>query len=654
MGISDFLTRVLESAGQVCDLKCYADGITEPVDHPHTHKRRRRRPMRIGIDVSSWVYNAAHGYGDMLADERHLSNYGRAALYDEQQQLQRRQKELDPSSSLNLSEETIREYVQTCTRYVLTRMEILRDTTKADILVVLDGSSPPIKTLEVERRRALRQEQERLREEPVDPNESPSKNNMRRTKAFRRAGAGRYYNQIIDELLQALRQARLAFLVAPYEADSELAYLSDMGFIDLVVTEDSDLVAHGAKVILYKTVTEVTNSNPRGRLLKFSDIGSVEGDKFYLDDFTPVMMTVLFVSVGCDYCDKLKGVGLLTASRVIREAFCTPFQPPSFRKRPLKEPSKLTRVFEELYLRCYMSSSAMTPEFKRSYEERFLSAIFMYRHPIVYDPLQENNVLSSRCLIEDTMRTRDTEIREASPTMLAGRQNSIDPVRLFVDEELLDHEPYVELCCDFERIQNIVGRLRPKEEAARLAQGLNRRSKNANDGDNEKDKVITSEGSQEQAAVPAADESPVLATQEEATFSHHHDKENSEGVRSSQKSNKEAQSTIQDPAASGSSQVKEEPEHEDSSDEEGLETQPLVPAEQRTVRRLEVDFLAVTRGEDAHKTVENSFTTFPSPSSTTKDNDKRRDKPTSSFSPVDPQTQPGELKLSEDNFTFEV
>lgn len=535
MGISDFLSRVLESAGQVCDLQCYADGILEPVENTH---KRRRRPMRIGIDVSSWVYNAAHGYGDMLGDERHLSNYGRAALYDEQQQ-RNLNNNSDPVASLNPSEETIRAYVQTCTKYVLTRMEFLRDTTKADILVVLDGASPPIKTREVERRRSLRREQERVRDQPVDPNECPTKNNIRRTKAFRRAGAGRYHGRIIDELLQGLRQAGLPFLVAPYEADGELAYLSDMGFIDLVVTEDSDLVAHGAKAILYKSISEIANNNPKGKLLKFSDIGSVEDANFCLTDFTPVMMTILFVSVGCDYCDKLKGVGLLTASRVIREAFCSPNQPTHHRishRQNHQRLSKLARVFEQLYLCCYMSSSALTPEFKQAYEDRFLSAIFMYRHPIVYDPLQENNVLTSRCLHEDN------NVGGGVATMVSmnGQEEdeAIDPVQLFVDDELIDHEPYVELCRDFERIQNIVGRLCPKAEAARAAQGFNRKTeapdeetKNdgepkqaANEGNVSATLQTTGSGTREES-VAETGASQQLQFQDE--LSSHHDKENS-------------------------------------------------------------------------------------------------------------------------------
>lgn len=411
MGIPGFLGRVLETAGRQCDLRDYAEGITTA--------SHRKRPLRLGLDVSSWIYTAAYGYGDMLGDERHLSNYGRASLLEE-------------NASVEPSDDILKAYIETCTKDVLTRLESLRETTQADLLVVLDGTSPPIKNREVRRRRAVRQEQEVLREQPVDPLQSPSDINQIRTKANRRAGAGRYHNRIVTTLLTALRETKQPFLVAPYEADSQLAYMSDMGYIDLVVTEDSDLVAHGTKAILFK----LRMNPPTGKLLKFSDLGA--GEQWSLSNFTPVMITILFVAVGCDYCDKLKGVGIVTASRSIRDIFLS--------GSTTKLKSKLSQVFDDLYTSCYLDETTLTKEFKKEYEDQFMAAIFMYRHPVVYDPLQERNVLVSRCRSDD------------SP--------------LYIDSELMDHEPYVALSQDFDKIQEIVGRLRTKEEAMIWAQGF--------------------------------------------------------------------------------------------------------------------------------------------------------------------------------------
>lgn len=45
--------------------------------------------------------------------------------------------------------------------------------------------------------------------------------------------------------LQELKVQGVAFLVAPYEADAQMAYLARSGTVQLVVTEDSDLLAYG-------------------------------------------------------------------------------------------------------------------------------------------------------------------------------------------------------------------------------------------------------------------------------------------------------------------------------------------------------------------------------------------------------------------------
>lgn len=46
-------------------------------------------------------------------------------------------------------------------------------------------------------------------------------------------------------LLQALKRKGVEFIVAPYEADAQLAYLAINNSVDVVITEDSDLLAYG-------------------------------------------------------------------------------------------------------------------------------------------------------------------------------------------------------------------------------------------------------------------------------------------------------------------------------------------------------------------------------------------------------------------------
>ncbi len=53
--------------------------------------------------------------------------------------------------------------------------------------------------------------------------------------------------KIANKLIQALRLLNVEYYVAPYEADAQLAYLWFQGYVDVVFTEDSDLLAFGVK-----------------------------------------------------------------------------------------------------------------------------------------------------------------------------------------------------------------------------------------------------------------------------------------------------------------------------------------------------------------------------------------------------------------------
>ena len=49
--------------------------------------------------------------------------------------------------------------------------------------------------------------------------------------------------------LQICIEKDIQYLVAPFEADAELAYLSTSGHVDAVLTEVSDLLAYGCKKV---------------------------------------------------------------------------------------------------------------------------------------------------------------------------------------------------------------------------------------------------------------------------------------------------------------------------------------------------------------------------------------------------------------------
>jgi exonuclease-1 len=58
--------------------------------------------------------------------------------------------------------------------------------------------------------------------------------------------------QMAYQLIKALRAEGVPYIVAPYEADAQMAYLEREGIVDGIVTEDSDLVVFGCKNLLFK------------------------------------------------------------------------------------------------------------------------------------------------------------------------------------------------------------------------------------------------------------------------------------------------------------------------------------------------------------------------------------------------------------------
>ena len=73
-------------------------------------------------------------------------------------------------------------------------------------------------------------------------------------------------------LVRKCNEESIACMVAPYEADSQLAYLSHSLVIDVVVTEDSDSLAYGCPRILFKM-----DHQGNCDMIEHCDLGANEG-----------------------------------------------------------------------------------------------------------------------------------------------------------------------------------------------------------------------------------------------------------------------------------------------------------------------------------------------------------------------------------------
>ena len=97
-------------------------------------------------------------------------------------------------------------------------------------------------------------------------------------------------------------------IVAPYEADVQLAYLSHKDLIHAVITEDSDLITFGAKRILYKM-------DGAGQGLEFRLRNLDANTDLRFSGWDHNMFQQMCIMAGCDYLNSIPGIGIKVGAR---------------------------------------------------------------------------------------------------------------------------------------------------------------------------------------------------------------------------------------------------------------------------------------------------------------------------------------------------
>lgn len=132
---------------------------------------------------------------------------------------------------------------------------------------VFDGARLPIKQAGSGRREA----RARHRDKAVELLEAGSEPEAR-AELNKAAGVAPWMSKL---LIEELRRRELPFLVAPYEADPQLAFLVREGVCAAAITEDSDLVPYGCPRMLFKLDERLA----RADLVELVDVQAVEDPK---------------------------------------------------------------------------------------------------------------------------------------------------------------------------------------------------------------------------------------------------------------------------------------------------------------------------------------------------------------------------------------
>lgn len=131
----------------------------------------------------------------------------------------------------------------------------------------------------------------------------------------------RYFSMSIDitpkmahTLILALREINIEYYVAPYEADAQLAYLWKTGMVDVVFTEDSDLLAFGVGTVFFKM-----DNYGNGEEIKLKNLKKVKKPLCFKSFDQDMLLTACIMS-GCDYIESIKGIGFKKAVKLIEDS----------------------------------------------------------------------------------------------------------------------------------------------------------------------------------------------------------------------------------------------------------------------------------------------------------------------------------------------
>lgn len=221
---------------------------------------------RCAVDGFSWLYSAIRGCGRQLLKDTTLG----------------------------------------CDQYLHHVMQkiLLLQRHNIEVTVVFDGKSLPAKKRTQVNRRVSRSEKLRMALQADEEGKYDLAN-----KYFDQAVT--VTSRMVSNWIRLLKQNGAKYVVAPYEADAQMAYLARSKTVDFVMTEDADMILYECPCIVFK----------------FDSYGN--GDLFYLsylshntnehDPITPYLLRQACILAMCDYFEGLPGVGLKSAIKMVNQ-----------------------------------------------------------------------------------------------------------------------------------------------------------------------------------------------------------------------------------------------------------------------------------------------------------------------------------------------
>lgn len=171
-----------------------------------------------------------------------------------------------------------------------------------------------------------------------------------------------YYQKACDispemakSLINELKIKLIKYVVAPYEADSQMVLLEKLGLVDGIISEDSDLLIFGCKTL-------ITKLDDKAQCIEIKRENFKNIKNSYINGFNDDQLLLMAVISGCDYTKGIPGIGMQKSIQLI----------------------KSYKTFE----RIIMSIKVEGKNIPNQFEEEYKRAKIAFRHQIVFNPIE--------------------------------------------------------------------------------------------------------------------------------------------------------------------------------------------------------------------------------------------------------------------------
>ncbi|OQR98280.1 hypothetical protein ACHHYP_08920 [Achlya hypogyna] len=308
---------------------------------------------------------------------------------------------------------------ETYVLYVVRRAKLLRDIGITPILV-FDGQKIPLKSGTHDKRQSAKEDNRQMAMRNLQEARGLQGQNRKDMMAKTMQGFQRSIkitSSILQSVHNALRDASIDFVIAPFEADAQMVYLCKTKKASAIITEDSDILVYCAAANVAAPVLFKLDDTGACKVLS-KDIlhtqGKHSGNAFLRkvsvflagDQEATRMFVQACILAGCDFLESLPRIGIVTAFQHI------------FGHRGAAGAVRVPRVLSKLKF-----EGVAVPS---DYHDRFCKAEALFYHHYVFDPDAQRCVFlvgPSDAEVVGDIYSRVTESLATTPFLGALRSN---------------------------------------------------------------------------------------------------------------------------------------------------------------------------------------------------------------------------------------